>query len=79
MSRAAKMLLGCFKSSRNFFSRYFFHEVPKETHNIFKDFEDEMALPEKFFSRNFTLVHPYVKSPKNIFPVVNNDGLYFEE
>jgi hypothetical protein len=56
----ALKLLGCFKSSRNFFSRYFFHEVPKETHNIFKDFEDEMTSPKNFFFRKFTLVPPYV-------------------
>jgi hypothetical protein len=72
------VLLGCFKSSRKFFSRYFFHEVPKETHNIFKDFEDEMTTTIKIFFRKFTLVPPYVHYQKINGKIDNSNFLYMK-
>jgi hypothetical protein len=60
--------------------------VPKETHNIFKDFEDEMTSAEKKIFSKFYLGPPLCKitkklteKKKKVFPVVDNAGLYFEE
>jgi hypothetical protein len=45
----SKNLLGWPKSSRKSASWGNFYKVPKETHSIFKDFEDEMTSSEKNF------------------------------
>jgi hypothetical protein len=42
-----QFLLGWPKSFRKSVSWGNFYNVPKETHNIFKDFEDEMTTSEK--------------------------------
>jgi hypothetical protein len=42
-----------------------FYRMLKESHNIFKDFEDKMTSPEKKFFQNITLLPSYVKLKKN--------------
>jgi hypothetical protein len=66
------------KSFRTGVSCGFFHKVPKEPHNIFKDFEDEMTSLENIFFSNFTLVPPYVHNQKINEKSKNSNDLYIK-
>jgi hypothetical protein len=55
-----------------------FYKMLNKPHNIFNDFEDEMATPEKKFLRNFTLFPPYVHEQRISGKSNNSNFLYIK-